>query len=426
MKVYKILIFTTLIIAIYFINANTPLMWEDIIYTLKADKTLATTMNTYFYSANQMAGYESVHSVKDVCISQYYHYNYANGRTLAHFTSQMFGGIIGKNVFNVLNTFMLVLFAYILSVFFSHNKKQKCYCWWMALFCVWYFLHQTNTCFFLMTYALNYLWSSVFCLIFLYVYMCKMHIINAKWKLCLFCLFSFGAGWSHEGMVVGIAGAVFIDCFIRWKRKRLDYNRVLPAMCFCLGATFLCLAPGNFNRTEAALPLYNHLLSFARLRVFYVMVIAFLLFSRSRRFIFSNQVILLALIIQMMFMFYVAFRNPRVLWGTELFSLLLLLIILSRKKWRSKTLPYTAVVASAILVVHIVYLSYTSFILKRQYDDILSLYLQSHTGEVSYKVKKVSPIVSDYIMTPFCEDRLFEKMTFSVYYSNGTKKLEIK
>lgn len=401
-------------------------MWEDIIYTLKADKTLATTMNTCFYSADQMAEYDNVHSIKDVFISQYYHYNYANGRTFAHFSSQMFGGIIGKSIFNVLNTFMLVLFAYILSLFVVDNKKHIFFYWCITLFCIWYFLHQTNTCFFLMTYALNYLWSSVFCLAFLYMYMYKIHFINSKWKLWLFCLFSFGAGWSHEGLVVGIAGAVFIDCIIRWRRKRLDYKRVLPAIFFCIGAAFLCLAPGNFNRTEAALPLYNHLLSFARLRIFYIMVIAFFLFSRSKRFILSNRMIIFALIIQMMFLFYVAFRNPRVLWGTELFSLLLLLIILSKKKWWSKALPYTATGASAILVVHIVYLSYTSFMLKRQYDDIISLYQQNRNGEVIYTVKRVSPLVSDYIMTPFCEDRLFEKMTFSVYYSKGIKDLKIK
>lgn len=427
MKTYKIIIFTTLIIAIYFINANTPLMWEDIIYTLKADKTLAMAMNDASIThCNQLTNYDTVSDITGLTESTINHYNYANGRLFPHLTSQIFGPIIGKPVFNLFNTAMLLLFAYVISIFVICNYKQKFYYWCISFFCVWYMMHQTNSCFFLMTYALNYLWSSVLCLAFLYMYMYKMHIINNKWKLLLFCLFSFGVGWSHEGMVVGIAGAVFIDSIIRWKRKRLDYKRVLPAIFFCIGAAFLCLAPGNFNRTEAALPLYNHLLSFARLRIFYIMVIAFFLFSRSRRFILSNRMIIFALIIQMMFMFYVAFRNPRVLWGTELYSLLLLLMILSRKKWWSKTLPYSAVFASSILVLHIVYLSYTSFILKRQYDDIISLYQKNSNGIVTYNVIKVSPIVSDYIMTPFCEDRLFENMTFSVYYSKGMKDLKIK
>lgn len=427
MRTYKIIIFTTLIIAIYFINANTPLMWEDIIYTLKADKTLAMAMNDASIThCSQLSQYDTVSDIAGLAESTINHYNYANGRLFPHLTSQIFGPIVGKHVFDVLNTVMLLLLAYVISLFVTNNRKQIFFYWSTTLFCVWYMMHQTNSCFFLMTYALNYLWSSVFCLTFLYIYMYKTYMVNRRWKLWLFCLFSFGAGWSHEGMAVGIAGAVFIDCVIRWKRKCLDYNRVLPAMCFCLGAAFLCLAPGNFSRTEVALPLYNHLLSFARLRIFYIMLVTFFLFSRSWRFILSSRVIIFALIIQMMFMFYVAFRNPRVLWGTELFSLLLLLIILSRKKWWSKTLPYTAIGASAILVVHVVYLSYTSFMLKRQYDEIISLYQQSSNGEVIYKVKRVSPLVSDYIMTPFCEDRLFEKMTFSVYYSKGIKDLKIK
>lgn len=307
MKIYKIFIFLTVIITVYIINANTPLMWEDIIYTLKADKTLATTMNTYFYGVSQLIGYENVYSIKDICISQYYHYNYANGRVLAHFSSQMFGGLVGKSVFNVFNVLALLLFGKIVTLCTVGKSKFLFYYWCLAMFSLWYFMHQTNTCFFLMTYALNYLWSSVFCLTFLYMYIYKMYVINKKWKLWLFCVFSFGAGWSHEGVVVGIAGAIFIDCLIKWRRKRLDYRRMLPAMCFCLGALFLCLAPGNFNRVEAALPLYNHLLSFARLRIFYVMAVVFLLFSRSFRFILSNRVIISALIIQMVFMFYVAY-----------------------------------------------------------------------------------------------------------------------
>jgi len=426
MRIYKSFVVVIFALAIYIINANTPLMWEDIIYTLKADRMLATAMNDASIThCSQLSDYETVSDFGGLIESTYYHYNYANGRLFPHLTSQIFGSMVGKPVFNVLNTFMLFLLAYVLSLFAVTDKKFLFYYWCVVFFCIWYFMHQTNACYFLMTYALNYLWSSVFCLIFLYIYMYKIHFVNSRWKQIFFCIFAFGAGWSHEGLAVGIAGALFIDCIIRWRLGRLEKKKIFSAICFCLGTVFLCLAPSNFCRAGVDWPLYNRLLPFARLRIFYVMIIVFLLLSRSLRFIIANRIIIMSLVIQMAFMFYVAYRNPRVLWGTELYSLLLILLILAKNKNWVRALPCVALTVSILLMLHLGCLVFASNTIRRQFDAVIQLYKASPSGEVIYNVQAMPAVVSDYIQTPLCEDRYFERMTYSVYYSKGTKELII-
>ncbi len=57
----------------------------------------------------QLGRYERVQNVSDLIESSYFHYMNANGRLFPHMTSQAFGALIGKPVFDVLNAIMFVL-----------------------------------------------------------------------------------------------------------------------------------------------------------------------------------------------------------------------------------------------------------------------------------------------------------------------------
>jgi hypothetical protein len=350
----------------------------------------------------------------------------ANGRLFPHMTSQAFGALIGKPVFNVLNAFVFFLMITMVTLLIVDHRKRFWKWWVVVLSGLWLLMPETNTCFFLMTYALNYLWSSAICASFLYLYSYISYHRVSPWLVGIGCVFAFGAGWSHEGMAVGIAAGLFFDqCFDIYSH-RLNTQKLIWAICFVAGAFLLCIAPGNFNRTDAALPLYNHLLSFARLRIFWMFLLAWVVFSRSTDFIKQNRLLLVALAFQSLFLFYVGYRNGRVLWGTELFSFILLLKVFADKERNGYFLTYLSYTCLLLLVVHFSWLVYRSGEVRKQYDEVIEKYLASEDGAVYYDLYLETEIVRRFIPAPLCNNRQFELRTYSLYYTREQKLLDIK
>lgn len=423
--IIKLFVVLTFVFA-YVITSRTPMMWEDVVYTLKADATLGKAMSNSSVAATvDFSRYERVSSIEDLIVSSYNHYMNANGRLFPHMTSQAFGALIGKSLFDVLNAVMLVLLVCMVTLLVTDS--QKCFWrWWVVvLSALWFLMPETNTCLFLMTYALNYLWSTTICAAFLLLY---FYLSRQKLSLGLLMLgsvFAFGAGWSHEGVAVGIAAALLLDNLIAWRSHSLNKQKVMLAVFFCLGAAFLCLSPGNFTRTDAALPLYNHLLSFARLKVFWLLLLCWLVFSRDWTFISRNRFLVIALVFQSAFMFYAGFRNSRVLWGTELFSLILLLRLFYEKCTKPVCITSISYICLTLLSFHFCWLAYRSDKVRNQYEEVISLYMQSPDGQVNYDITPEHPIVTKYIPTPLCKENPFELFTFSLYYTQDAKRLQI-
>lgn len=421
----KIFVVLTFVFA-FVITSRTPMMWEDVVYTLKADQALGAAMsNAAVADTIQLGRYERVQNLSDLAESTYHHYMNANGRLFPHLTSQAFGALIGKPVFDILNAVMFILLVTFVTQLVVGNRKSYWKWWVVVLSSLWVGMPESNTGFFLMTYALNYLWSSVACVIFLWIYFRLNQQKLVGWALVLSCLYAFGAGWSHEGLAVGIAASIFLDIVLDMRCHRMNSQKVAVALFFCIGAAFLCLAPGNFNRTDAALPLYNHLLSFARLRVFWVFLLSWCIFSRSIDFVRNNRILLVALVVQMAFMFYVGFRNARVLWGTEFFSLVLLLKIYADRESRGRILAYLSYILFALLFVHFGWLVYRSGEVRKQYDEIIALYLQSPDGNVYYNLQPESDWARSFIPTPLCYYRPFELTCISLYHIREQKSLHI-
>ena len=421
----KIFVALTFVFA-YIVTSRTPMMWEDVVYTLKADEALGAAMsNAAVADTIQLGRYERVKNVSDLMESTYYHYMNANGRLFPHLTSQTFGALVGKPVFDILNAFMFVLLITFVTLLVVGNRKSYWKWWVVVLSGLWLTMPESNTGFFLMTYALNYLWSSAFCAMFLWLYLRLEKIAIPRWGVILGCFYAFGAGWSHEGLAVGIAAAVALDNLLDIIHHRVNYQKMYWAVFFCIGAAFLCLSPGNFTRTDAVLPLYNHLLSFARLRVFWLLVLSWIIFSRSVDFVKDNHLLMIALLVQMIFMFYVGYRNALVLWGTEFFSLILLLKVFANREGRGNALAYQSYLLLTFLIIHFGWLVYRSGEIRKQYDEVIMLYLQSYNGRVYYNLHSESPLVSKFIPTPLCVEKPFELTTFSLYYTRGSKSLGI-
>jgi hypothetical protein len=135
---------------------------------------------------------------------------------------------------------------------------------------------------------------------------------------------------------------------------------------------------------------------------------------------------LLALAFQSLFLFYVGYRNARVLWGTELFSFILLLKVFADKERNGYFLTNLSYTCLLLLVVHFSWLVYRSGEVRKQYDEVIALYQKSVDGIVFYDLNKENDLVKKFIPTPLFNDRQFELSTYSLYYTKDVKHLDIR
>ena len=155
-------------------------------------------------------------------------------------------------------------------------------------------------------------------------------------------------------------------------------------------------------------------------------LLAWVVFSRSTDFIKQNRLLLVALAFQSLFLFYVGYRNGRVLWGTELFSFILLLKVFADKERNGYFLTYLSYTCLLLLVVHFSWLVYRSGEVRKQYDEVIEKYLASKDGAVYYDLYLETEIVRRFIPAPLCNNRQFELRTYSLYYTREQKLLDIK
>ena len=74
---------------------------------------------------------------------------------------------------------------------------------------------------------------------------------------------------------------------------------------------------------------------------------------------------------------------------------------------------------------HFGWLTYRSGEIRKQYDEVIALYLQSPDGNVFYDLFFESDLTKRYIPTPLCNNNPFELFTFGLYYTRDEKTLNI-
>ena len=147
-----------------------------------------------------------VQDVGDLIQSQVCHYSTVNGRSLVHFLVQLFTGLLGKQVFNVVNAIIFCIFIGLLKR--SWGKRHDLLGMAVALVLVLLMPRFKDTMLW-MTGSINYLWSATATLLFLMIYEKRRHQAVDK-RMPLTLVAAFLLGWTHEGITLPLAAALVI------------------------------------------------------------------------------------------------------------------------------------------------------------------------------------------------------------------------
>ena len=210
---------------------------------------------------NLMDGIEAnrlrrVESFSDIVESQYSHYMTWGGRTVAHIFVQFFVWQ-GKIFFDVANVFVMAALIFLLFKIGTGlelrqiNKIYLIFILTGLYFCVPAFIITTIW----LTGACNYLWMSVFEILFLLPFSLKywrenFWIENSAGKIILMAVLGLIAGWSIEPGAVATVLVAFLFCLYFYREKNLQTWMKVGFIFLIVGFIILMFSPGNFHRME--------------------------------------------------------------------------------------------------------------------------------------------------------------------------------
>lgn len=338
-RIFRVLCLGCIFIAFYALMVFTPLFSDDWNYCL-------------IFGTSQR-----ISSLSDVFVSQYHHYFLNNGRLIPHFFVQSFDGLWGKSLFNIMNTFVFLLF--IILLLRVHNETRWRYLP-IVLACILLLFPGFNNAFLWMSGACNYLWVAVLLLVF-----CRLMERDTFKKRYYPLLFLFGVmcGWTNEALIIGFAAGLF--CYYLVHRKELTPHRVILFCGLILGALFLTLAPGSIHRflegkvtafsvSGAVHQLIASLLAMKNLRLLPLLLLALLLLAILKKLpvgYFSDHLIwVVAVGVSFLFVLSTGHHSAHSRFGIELFSLILILRLLDHYSIPRSLSAICSLIVCAVLI----------------------------------------------------------------------------
>lgn len=304
-------------VVMYLLNRFTPMSCDDWHYVFK------------------FGTLEPINSLGDIVVSQWHHYLRFNGRLVVHALVQLFDGLLGKELFNVFNALMFVLFLWVISRQVTSGVNDRYKVMSVAFALLFFVLAGFKDVFLWLSGSVNYLWAGTALLVF-------HHALEReslpRWSLIPWTLFSLACGWSNEAFVVGLSVAYFVY-YVILHRDRLAGHRRWMLAAFFVGVALLVFAPGSLNKAAATGRPASILVSLfymrhVRLTLLLALVVALMAMTRRLKvadWLKRDQVLLIALAVETAFLMMIGLDAEHSRFGVEMFALLLLLRLVD---WR--------------------------------------------------------------------------------------------
>ena len=324
-----------------------------------------------------------IQSLWDIFVSQYNHYFLNNGRFIPHFFVQLFDGILGKGLFNIVNTIVFLVFILLL-IRVKGKTEWRLLPILLALLLL--LMPGFNNAFLWMSGACNYLWAAVLILLF-YKLLTRDKVNGRYYPLLL--LFGILCGWTNEALIVGfVAGCL---CYYLIYRKELTSHRAVLLAGLIIGALFLTLAPGSVHRflngKEGAFSItgFTHqllasLLAMDNLRLLPLLLLTLLslaVFKKIPKGFFSENLLwLVAVGVSFVFVLMTGHQAAHSRFGIELFSLVLILRLMDHF-----AIPKSVVVTSGLIACIVLALTaYYSYLNNQEFRRCVAQIQSTGTG----------------------------------------------
>lgn len=253
-----------------------------------------------------------------------------------------------------------------------------------------------------------------------------------------FLLFLLGviSGWTHESLVIGISGALFIIYCVQYNKRKPKSPEIALVAGFWLGTLLLCLSPAARGRASFDHPSIweTFLLIIGELRAFYVLLFLLIYtFFREKRnnnnhtlrkFFYDDQLYFYVILIELVFSLVIGFRNVRQLFGIELFSVVILIKLISEQtSFNAVWCRSVSIVAASAIVLHMAFVIPCAKRSHAQFQDIVTTYLHSEDGVVSFRYEEFPCWVDSYVWR-FGGYADWEAFCISVYYMGDKKPMK--
>lgn len=190
-----------------------------------------------------------VRSLADFFRSHYCHYMTVNGRS-ADIVAELSCWLLGKPVFNILNTLIFGLLLHLLSLLCTGRR---------SVMVVSMFLAFVGCCFpvpgetmLWLSGSCNYMWAVTLSLLFVYLLQRRNQRGLAGWgKTLLLVLFSIVAGSFNEATTFGFLAGLFLYYLIN--RRNLKPNRtvILMLVGYAIGVVIIACSPAAWGRATS-------------------------------------------------------------------------------------------------------------------------------------------------------------------------------
>lgn len=322
---------------------------------------------------------DPIENIEDIVQSQINHYQSWGGRFIAQSLVHLFCAILGQTWFALFNVVVYVTFInLIMSIAGVDWRNFKSLLTVIILVFVSFIMDMSPS------FQINYIWMFTLALGFVKLFFTYANEKNL-FKLIGLGLFSLISGVGHEGLNVGIGGAIVVYWLTNIRRFTLA--EYVMAIGFGAGCTVLCLAPGNFARMSGVEHDNNIVMSIidfviSARAILLMIVVALMAKIRYRvawkNIYLQNQFYFNAMIICLLFCLVLRLGGGRAMFGAELMSIIITIRLLRAHSFNW----FWLVVSCLILTVFWIAQFRLIGIRKAQYDDIYAQYELSKDGYV--------------------------------------------
>ncbi|MDE5795027.1 MAG: hypothetical protein K2I08_09945 [Muribaculaceae bacterium] len=332
-----------------------------------------------------------IKSLKDFFLSQTTHYHNVNGRFIAHALVQLFNGILGQQVFAVVNAIIYALFAIFIGltgyVRISKNSGGILTAVCLSVMC--FITKMMPTC------QIGYIWGMLVNIIWLRLF---FRFGKPSWTATVaIALLGIIVGNWQESVSLGVCsgvGAWWIMQLIKsikYSYERFDWRRSWMLAGYVAGTATNCFAPSTIGRVGGdIMPFLDQLLiasySIPGIIILILVAIAnkksinnFSLFSfDSIRQGIPNGVLTIGMIALLVFNIVIGIYSNRQLFGANLFAIILILRILPHHRFNCAF----NILASMAVIAYWWLMATGIEDVKQQYKEIIHLHKESADGSV--------------------------------------------